>query len=285
MYLPEKIEGAHVLILVKTYPLPTSSYGETVCTAGLLDGEKWIRIYPISWHVLKDQQRYPKYSWIDLDLVRNKSDFRPESYSARLGFDEDIRVGARLGTANAWMARKSFVLREVFDSMKDLLALAKSDTAKSLAVFKPSEIIDFRIEEEQEKEWRESWRIRSRQDSLLDLNGEGLAVQKKLIEKLPFKFSYKFMCRGESRPRELQIHDWELGALFWKCVRRAGGNEQEAAQQVRKKYFDEIALMKDTYLFLGTNFTFHRRKAPDPFLIAGVFYPPRSDQIALFPQD
>ena len=38
-YLPDEIPNARVLITVKTYPLPSRSYTELVCTAGLLNGE------------------------------------------------------------------------------------------------------------------------------------------------------------------------------------------------------------------------------------------------------
>ena len=48
MYLPDRIDDACVLVTVKTYPKPSGKYGELVCTAGLLDGEKWIRVYPVS---------------------------------------------------------------------------------------------------------------------------------------------------------------------------------------------------------------------------------------------
>jgi len=61
-YLPNELPKARVLITVKTYPLPSRSYTELVCTAGLLDGEKWIRMYPIPYRFLQDQQQYPKYS-------------------------------------------------------------------------------------------------------------------------------------------------------------------------------------------------------------------------------
>jgi hypothetical protein len=58
-YLPDDLPKAHILITVKTYPLPSHWYGETVCTAGLLDGEKWVRIYPVSYRLLNDDQMYP----------------------------------------------------------------------------------------------------------------------------------------------------------------------------------------------------------------------------------
>jgi hypothetical protein len=36
-----------VLITVTTYPLPSRSYDELVCTAGMLENGEWIRIYPV----------------------------------------------------------------------------------------------------------------------------------------------------------------------------------------------------------------------------------------------
>lgn len=282
MYLPEEINGAHVLILVKTYPLPNNTYGETVCTAGLLDGTKWIRVHPISWHVLKDEGKYPKYSCIDLDLVRNAHDFRPESYKPRMGFDENIQVISRLGTTDAWAARKRYVLREVFTSMQDLIRLAKSADGKSLATFQPAEILDLTIEEEPEKNWKQKWLDQSKQPSMFDLDSNGIIRQQRLVKKLPYRFKYKFLCTGEDRPRELTIQDWEIGALFWNCLKRAEGDEEIAKEQVRQKYLEDFTSDKDIYLFLGTNFIHHRKNAPNPFIIVGVFYPPKTAQLTMF---
>ncbi|HND48961.1 MAG TPA: hypothetical protein PLL95_10405, partial [Anaerolineales bacterium] len=75
-YLPDELPNARVLITVKTYPLPSRSYTELVCTAGLLNGERWIRMYPIPFRFLQDQKQYPKYSWVDVNLTRNTKDFR-----------------------------------------------------------------------------------------------------------------------------------------------------------------------------------------------------------------
>ena len=281
-YLPKEIEGARVLILVKTYPIPNSNFGETVCTAGLLDGEKWVRVYPISWRVLKDDQKYPKYSWIKLDLVRHPTDFRRETYKPRKGFEEAIAVVGELGSKDAWAARKQFVLREVFTSMKELIAQAKSESVTSLATFKPAEILDFTVEEDPDRDWKRTWLAKSMQASMFDLDENGLVVQQRLVKKLPYRFRYKFRAQDDDRPRELLIQDWELGALFWNCLKRADGDETIAMQQVKQKYFDEFVGQKDLYLFLGTDYKYHKRNSPDPFLIIGVFYPPKSSQLSLF---
>lgn len=58
------------------------------------------------------------------------------------------------------------------------------------------------------------------------------------------------------------------------------GDEEEANKLVRKKYYDEFVNKKELYLFLGTTLQFHRRRAPNPFVIIGVFYPPQNYQLA-----
>ncbi len=37
-------------------------------------------------------------------------------------------------------------------------------------------------------------------------------------------------------------------------------------------------LKRDIYLFLGTNRQWHIRKSPNPFMIIGVFYPPKIEE-------
>ena len=88
-----------ILITVKTYPSISKKYDELVCTAGFDEQGNWIRIYPIPFRKLEYEKQYQKYHWIKIDLVKNKSDFRPESYRPRDIDSEDlIDFGERLGT-------------------------------------------------------------------------------------------------------------------------------------------------------------------------------------------
>ena len=134
-YLPNEIPNAKVLITVKTYPLPSSDHGEVVCTAGLLENGKWVRMYPISSNMYDDKQ-YPKYSWVELNLVKHPSDFRIESYMPKQGLDEPLHFINRIGTDNYWAARKEYVYKEVFTSMNELISLSKSED-RSLGTLKP----------------------------------------------------------------------------------------------------------------------------------------------------
>ncbi|MFN0215821.1 MAG: hypothetical protein ACKVT2_16300 [Saprospiraceae bacterium] len=78
------------------------------------------------------------------------------------------------------------------------------------------------------------------------------------------------------------IEDWEIGALYWNCLRDAEGDEKKALEKVGKKYDESFRLYKDIYLFLGTTKEWHFRRAKNPFVIIGVFYPKKETQLSLF---
>ena len=47
------------------------------------------------------------------------------------------------------------------------------------------------------------------------------------------------------------IEDWELGQLYWNCLKRHEGNEAEkkACDDVRNKYLNDFAKTKDLHLY------------------------------------
>ena len=280
MYLPPSLSQARVLVTVKAYPKPSGKYEELVCTAGFTEDGKWIRIYPVPYRFLADDQMYPKYSWVTLDLVRNTSDFRPESYRPKQGLDEPIQVGQAIGTQDAWAARKELVLREVFTSMNALIALAKGEEKKSLATIMPSEITGFKIERA-DREWKEKWTNQALQRSFLELTQLTTGDKRQVIRKVPYDYFYEFTTEGDSSSRKLKIEDWEIGALYWNCLASTNGDESAANDLVREKYFHEFTRKRDLHLFLGTTKQYHN-VAPNPFIIIGVFYPPKSLQPSLF---
>jgi hypothetical protein len=279
MYLPNELPNARFLITVKTYPQPSNKYEELVCTAGLFDGRKWIRVYPVPYRFFIENSMYPKYSWVIVDLVRNKSDFRPESYRPNKGVDEVFTLDGIVDTKNNWAVRKSYIQSEVFLSMTELIALAKSEQNKSLATIQPQEVTNFIIENT-DRDWKEKWKNHALQMSYLEYAKSSSTMKRRLVQKVPYNYYYELLTKGDSNPRKMQIEDWEIGSLYWNCLRITGGDETKANQLVRKKYFDDFVNNKDLYLFLGTTKRFHNI-GPNPFMIIGVFYPPKSLQYQL----
>ena len=265
-----------VLIAVKTYPLPSAKYDELVCTAGFRDDGSWIRIYPVPLRKLPYEMQYKKYDWIEVDIEKNPSDFRPESYRPKR-IDMDLKMVGHIEPDHNWEKRKKYALKNTYYNLTELIAEARNtQIGTSLATFKPASIINFKIEET-EKEWEKKTLEKLRQFNMFQSTNE---KQFEIVHKLPYKFSYVF-TDNNGRESTLMIEDWEIGELYWKCLARHEGNELKACADVKKKYFDDLAKTKDIYLFLGTTKEYHNI-APNPFIIIGVFYPKFNDQFDIF---
>ncbi len=274
------IEIRKVFITVKTYPTLSKKYDELVCTAGILDDGSWVRIYPLPFRKLDYEKRYRKYQWIKLPLRKNTSDVRPESYQIE-GL-HNIEIGDAVSTKNAWKARRQIIFdkNKVYDNLQELINLANRNVL-SLAIFKPNQIFAFDFEETN-REWdQEKLNILEKKAKQYHLFQTVEEVKKEfmIVKKLPYKFYYRFSDINGKESR-LMIEDWEIGALYWNCLSDARGDEQAALEKVKQKYWDNF-LTKDLYLFLGTTKEFHGR-ARNPFVIIGVFPPPKEKQLSLF---
>lgn len=269
-----------MLISVKTYPTLSTKYNELVCTAGFLEDGSWIRIYPLPFRNLENEQQYKKWQWIELDLEKNLSDKRPESHKVKNL--ESLQIIKEVSTEQNWYERKQIVDRSIiYNNLSALINKAKKQNELSLATFKPTKIIDFVIEKV-DKEWNTEklalLKAKSKQLSLFQTEAE-IKKEFKLVRKLPYKFSYKFLDIN-GKESTLMIEDWEIGALYWNCLKNTK-NEKEAVIQVKEKYFYKITKECDVLLFLGTTLQFHDR-APNPFIIVGVFYPKIESNKSLF---
>jgi hypothetical protein len=267
-----------VLITVKTYPAISTKYDELVCTAGFREDGSMIRIYPVQFFKKSFREQYSKYQWIEMDLVKNSSDFRPESFRPH-SHDTEIKiVGEIKPDGDAWHERRKIVLKKVYTNLTKLITEAKDkDICTSLAVFKPSKIIDFVIDEEKEREWDQKKIEHLKQMNIFE---SATAAKQEVVKKLPYKFSYTFLDDA-GREATLMNEDWEIGELYWNCLRRHEGNEARACADVRKKYLDDFALTKDLHFYLGTGQRFHF-VGPNPFMIIGTFHPKPISQINLF---
>lgn len=272
------MDKEHVLITVKTYPTLSRTYGETVCTAGLREDGSWVRLYPVPFRRLNQEEQYKKFDLIKCRLQRNTKDPRPESF--RPIDSAELTPIAHLDTSNDWRERRQAILDKVtvYTELDDLIRGAKQNRL-SLAVFKPAEIINFTWQDE-DREWdiekvRQMRAIHSQLDMFED-NAWRDTFQ--IIPKLPYSFSYRFKDSA-GRESKLQILDWEIGALFWNCMKRYA-DENQALEKVKAKYLEEF-LSKDLHLFLGTTQQFHF-VAPNPWVIVGVFPIPHEVQRDLF---
>ncbi len=272
-----------IYIAVKTYPTISEKYSELVCTAGVREDGSWIRLYPMPFRLLKNNQKYPKYTWIQADVERNFADFRPESFRPVLS---SIKVEPKPQKPN-WEERRNILFKnkEIYTNRSKLVQHAKDKSHPfSLALFKPRKIKDFIIEPDS-REWNAkklaSLYAQSQQLNLFQTIEE-IENEFRVVRKVPYKFSYRFED-DEGKESTLMVEDWEIGMLYFNCLHAANGNEQKALANVRKKYFEQF-ISQDIHFILGTTLKNHF-VSKNPFIIIGVFYPPapsRYQQMSLF---
>jgi hypothetical protein len=268
-----------ILITVKTYPVLSTKYQELVCTAGFLEDGSWIRIYPVPFRKMDIEHQYQKYHWITADIEKSQKDDRPESYRVVDLKTLEVQEEVPTGKDGVWEARRKLVLKNVQTSKRTIIEGAHANKF-SLVVFKPKKFIKFTWEAAEEREWDPN-KIAALEDDRKQLDiFEGLQDPFKVVKKIPYKFFYEFEDEAGEKSR-LMIEDWEIGALYWNCFKTTN-HENETCEQVKKKYWDDFVLTKDVYLFLGTTKEYHFKKAPNPYLVVGVFPPRFKVQESLF---
>lgn len=258
------MEKTSILVTVKTAPLLYTKYTETVCTAGIREDGRWIRIYPIPYRLLDASQRFHKYQWIEAWVEKDTRDPRPESYK----LSGKIKLLKQLDTNNQWEERKEIVLQNVYTNLTKLINEARNPKiSTSLAVFKPTRIVSFglkRVDTKQEYVARKKMLSET-----LDEKTSG-----RLAEHVPYTFHYNFVD-AKGRRSSMQILDWEIYQLCRKLMRKYGNRKELLQCHLQRTYFDAFK-KRDIHFFLGTTKQWHIRRGSNPFLIVGIFYPPKA---------
>lgn len=249
-----------VLIVVKTAPTPSIGHRETVCTAGITESGKWIRLYPLPYRYLDYYSRFSKYQWIEIEIEKRpqERDFRIDSYQPNFN---KISLGEKL-PAEKWAKRKGVVLPTISKNLEEIMERYKAEKI-SLGIFKPKKIKNFKIEVG-EKDWSKKHQVVLGQGVLFE-------TQPKPLEKMPYKFSYSFDCNNENcKGHELEIFDWELYELYRNMKEKYSFSMDVVLEKVKNKWLYEMWRDdKDSYLIVGTIY-------PKPsFIVLGVFWPPK----------
>ncbi|MCF4097828.1 hypothetical protein [Maritalea mediterranea] len=265
-----------ILITVKTYPVTSKKYVETVCTAGIREDGSWVRIYPAPFRLLGKESQYSKYQWVELDLVRNDTDLRPESFRP-VNIDA-IRPLNKIDTKNNWAERRRLILsKNVVRTRLDEIIRDANENRYSLCVFKPAKIRNFLVKPKtNEKQDRRAAAQELAKQGMLFSSGEQAELE--LMPAIPYRFLYEFED-AVGRTSKMQIDDWETSQLYLSCTNR-GHTPEQAAEMVKDKYLNDFAKKKDLHFFLGTTKRWHGL-SPNPFLIVGTFHPPHSPQLEM----
>ena len=259
-----------LLIWGTTSPEFSKKYYETVCT-GAVDEEtgKLIRIYPVTLRYMAEP--FHHYSWIEADIARNTSDFRPESHRIR---QDSIELGESISTeGDGWERRAQFVLQpgNVYTSLEALRAQQERDRT-SLGLVKPKgikRIYTKRRDPTERVDWeRKRDEAMVQKDLLVDVESTV-----KALTFVPIEYRVEFECDDpECTGHDLSILDWGTYQLGRKGF--AQGGAEQANRWVKQKLQEILDPTKhDSHLFLGNSMAH-----PQSFMVVGFFYPPRQRQ-------
>lgn len=252
---------------MRTYPTPAKRGVEVSCTAAITeDGSRFIRLFPVPYRFLQADARFRKYQWIEVD-TKPASDGRPESFKIR---GDSIRiVSDQLPSSAAWSKRKEYVFPLRSASLCELKRRRDQDGHPTLGVFRPKKIESLVIQPI-EPNWTDSQLAILRQRDLFE---EGPQQE---LEKIPFKFKYKFTCEEVAcTGHNLSCTDWELGESYRSWSSKYGPDKWE--EKFRQTYEKEMIEANDTHFYVGT---VHQH--PAEWIIIGLFYPPKDAQAGLF---
>lgn len=251
-----------VLITVKAAPQPSSTYGETVCVAGLrldLDDTGWVRLFPINFRELELNQQFKKYQVVRLRARPARPDPRVESWRPDLTSIETERV------LTSWPARRQFVDQYITESMCDVLdAVQAAPPARSLAAVRPSMVTGLEITAHPGWTRDEQAKIDAYANQL-DLEGSDRSA----LEAPAYRGWYVYRCeRPTCRGHRQGILDWEFVALQ---RRLRGHTDREVRSLLQEKFLDDLcAPDRDVAFYVG-----NQAKRQHVFSVLGVYYPKR----------
>ena len=259
-----------ILIVAKTYPTKSKKYTELVCTAGIDKEGNWYRIYPIPTKTLKEYEGLKKYTWIDAEITKDKSDNRVESYKINIS---SVKLLDTISTANHWGYRKDIVLKsKIYENLDEIINFANQENTLSLCIFKPQKFLYVYFEAKDVETFTNEEKKAYKNANLnLFEHSNNCEVEFKAIPSLPYNIKLEFED-NQGKKSKMNILDWEINQLYW-TLKKKNYDDKKIKEGIKDKVFWMIE-ERELYLYLGTMKMMQIRKMNNPFTIIGLFYPP-----------
>ncbi|MBE7183710.1 MAG: hypothetical protein INR68_04810 [Methylobacterium mesophilicum] len=211
---------SRVVILVKAAPRVGAKHGETVCCAGIDEGGRWVRLYPVIFRTLDDAKKFGRWDIVEYDWKLPKGDSRSESRRVEHASLEIISTLKR-------ESRRQFLAKHVVSNLDGLI-----EAGKSLALLRPTNP-KFLIEKksvdafEQERGLFREWHRQ-------ELEGLFGHLSKDIVPYQPSPYAFKYQYEMNGKVREGTCQDWEIEATFLKWSKLYG--ERDTLQKMTELF-------------------------------------------------
>jgi len=224
-----------------------------------MDTGSWVRLYPIPYRDLENDQRFKKYSLIEANCAKATDDLRPESLRIQ---PDSIRIIEQIDTRRDGWDRRRAIVQKL--SVKSMCQVIKEEELHktSLGLIKP-EGVSFLTKKRQITDSAKREKAYAR-PGLFD-------KPKEPVEEIPFQFYYQFKCISEPdcAGHTLSIIDWEIHQSYrkWRGIYR---DERELLSKIKQRWMTMVdSTTREVFFYVGN---LHRFQ--DIFTVLGVFYPP-----------
>ncbi len=243
------IKRERILITVRTYPVFSRKYVETVCTGGITDAGEWRRLYPVPLRYLDLDKQYKTFDIVEVDVKPGK-DTRPESRAP-------IMAGMRVvATLKDWAKRRDWIEKTAFASLEEMVA-----AGKSLAPVPVREVLEF-VADPESTEWTAAQVEKLKQGDLF--------LERKPLEKIPFDFRFRWID-GAGKEYNSHVIAWEFGET-WRNYKM---KYTDPLVTMRDKWMNDLCATtkRDLLFFMGNNNRFRKQ-----FYLCGIFGPPKQKE-------
>jgi len=200
---------------------------------------------------LKKEQQFQRFDWVEMDLTRDNSDYRPESHKVLPDSICIISPGKALKPEQKVRFWKPFIA-ESLQALKE----ENKETGRSLGIIKPDPgSVKFRIKPLKDASAEEQALTQNLYQQFSLLETEPL----KKLEKPEFTFEYQFTSAEHTH--NMKIHDWEVAAAYHQYKKKYG---DKALEMLSNEYGSNIP-EHNLHIILGT-----MKAHPRQFIIIGL---------------
>lgn len=273
-YTPPEGGPLECTIIVKAAPERSAKYGETVCTAGILDDGRLIRLYPvkIDEYWTKD---IPKYSRVRIRAKpSDERAGRPESHKVEGGLSPSAESPLVRKSKAPWDARMQLINKAVNPKGMRGLRDLQPGHGTSLGIVKVRDLMDFYITAPLNEVIEQADYRVSKQKTL---TGEPI-MEGSRVDKLQHVFRYTWRCMGTCCDDDAEgqgchdttCEDWELFQAF-RDWRKRYPDDLTFMEKLKAGYFDSMG-QSGLHFAMGTPSDPTRQNA---WMIVGLIYPNR----------
>ena len=245
-----QVRKAHLCILVKAYPQPSQKYEETVCCAGVSAEGEFLRLYPIPYRRLKEEQRFGRFDVIEAEIFKDGEDWRLESYKVNPDSIRIVQRGSKLSDIDKVALWSQFVFPSIEALKAENLA-----TSKSLGIVAPTAgSVRFFARAVCDEDTEEN-------DIFASLAAQARLFESEPLPKLQLEYTFGYRFSTGDNSHEMKIHDWEVQAAYHNYKARYGKN---ALHKLHEMYGEKIP-GQNLHFILGT-----MKGHPRQFIIIGL---------------